>query len=187
MSPEEEQALDATLLRIAERHGHVSNLLQTLALAPEGLAAFADLGSYTAYGSHLTEKQRQLANVIAGKDVHYCWSHHAPLAMAAGVTEAQLMAIREGRIPRDLDTADSTVCEYALEIAASRRLPPRIMELLQSCFTPRQIVDIALLTVQAMSVAALSLALGVPLEPPETLALEQDWQRAKTGEVTKNG
>jgi hypothetical protein len=46
-------------------------------------------------------------------------------------------------------------------------------------FTPRQIVDIALLTSFSMAVADLALALEVPIEPPETLRFEQDWQQRK--------
>ena len=64
--------------------------MQTLALAPQGLAAFAALSSYTQCGSHLTEMQRQLAIIIAVRDVHYGWVHHEPLARAVGVTDEQL-------------------------------------------------------------------------------------------------
>ena len=47
LSAEDEADLDATIQKIAESHGYVSNLMQTLALAPQGLAAFATLTGYT--------------------------------------------------------------------------------------------------------------------------------------------
>lgn len=156
--------------------------MQTLALAPAGLAAFAALSTYTRYGSALTSLQRELAIMIAVRDVHYGRTHHEPLARAAGVTEEQLLLIREGRIPKDLPPAEHALCDYAFEISSGRRIPPRVAEAVHANFTPRQIVDIALLTSFAMTVAALAMGLDVPIEPDETLQFEQEWQqRASAG------
>ena len=185
LSAEDEAELDATLLTIADSHGYVSNLMQTLALAPPGLTAFAALSSYTQYGSHLTPLQRELASLVAVRDVHYGWAHHAPLALTAGVTEEQIMLLREGRVPRDLPPAEHALCDYAFEITAGRRVPPRVAEGMHACFTPRQIVDVALLTAYSMAVAALALGLEVPIEPPETLQFELEWQQHRVAGVTE--
>ncbi|HBK08417.1 MAG TPA: hypothetical protein DDZ81_21630 [Acetobacteraceae bacterium] len=151
--------------------------MQTLALAPKGLAAFTALSTYTRYESELTPLQRELAIIIAVRDVHYGWTHHEPLARSVGVTEEQLMLIREGRVPKDLAPAEHALAAYAFEIAAGRRVPPRVAERIHANFTPRQIVDIALLTSFAMAVAALAMGLEVPLEPQETLQFELEWQQ----------
>ena len=155
--------------------------MQTLALAPEGLAAFAALSSYTRFGSQLTPQQRELAILIAVRDVHYGWTHHEPLARAAGLTEEQLLLIREGRVPKDLSPAEHALADYAFEITAGRRVPPRVAEGVHAHFMPRQIVDIALLTSFSMALAALALGLEVPIEPPETLQFELEWQQHKDG------
>jgi alkylhydroperoxidase family enzyme len=180
LSAEDEAGLDATLQQIADSHGYVSNLMQTLALAPRGLAAFAALTTYTRRSSALTERQRQIAIVIAVRDVHYCWTHHAPLARAAGVTDDQLERLREGRTPRDLSSTDRALCEYAFEIAAGRRVPARVAEQMHAHFTPQQIVDIALLVAHSLSVAALALGLDVPMETPDVLQFELDWEQSRT-------
>lgn len=153
--------------------------MQVLALAPEGLAAFAGLSAYARYGSKLTELQRELSIIIAVRGVHYAWAHHEPLARAVGVTEEQSLLIREGRTPKDLPSAEHALCDYAFEITAGRRLPPRVAEAMHANFKPRQIVDIALLTSYAMSVAALAMGLEVALEPPETLQFELEWQQRR--------
>ena len=150
--------------------------MQTLALSLDGLRPFADLGEYCRFGTELTELQRELTIVIALRDVHYGWTHHAPLARAAGVTDEQLALIREGRSPRDLAPADYAVSDYAFEITAGRRIPPRVADALHRHFRPRQIVDIAMLTAYYMAVAALVIGLDVELEPAETLAAERAWQ-----------
>ncbi len=183
----DEANLDATLHQIAATRGYVSNLMQTLALAPDGLRPFAALGEYCRFGTLLTEQQRELAIVIALRDVHYGWNHHAPLARAVGITEEQLALIREGRTPRTLEPAEHALCDYAFEVNACRRIPPRVAEALHEHFKPRQIVDIALLSAYYMAVAALAIGLDVEIEPPETLQLEQEWQRnalAKTDEAS---
>jgi alkylhydroperoxidase family enzyme len=181
LSAEDEADLDATIQTIAEGHGYVSNLMQTLALAPRGLAAFAALTGYTRFESHLTELQRQLAILVAVRDVHYGWTHHAPLARAVGVTDGQMLLLREGRVPKDLTAAERALCDYAFEITAGRRVPQRVAEEVHVHFSPRQIVDIALLTSCSMAIAALALGLEVPIEPPETLQFELEWQQRKMG------
>ena len=181
LSAEDEAALDATIQTIAESHGYVSNLMQTLALAPAGLAAFAGLSTYTRYSSELTPLQREMAIIIAVRDVHYGWTHHEPLARAVGVTQEQLLLIREGRVPKDLAPAEHALCDYAFEITAGRRVPQRVAEAVHENFSPRQIVDIALLTSFAMATAALAIGLEVPMEPPETLQFELEWQQNRAG------
>jgi alkylhydroperoxidase family enzyme len=90
-----------------------------------------------------------------------------------------LRLIHDGRIPKDLGPADKAVCEYAFEIAAGRRIPQRVAEAMHAHFSPRQIVDAALVTVQAMSAAALAIALEVPVEPPETLEFARQWHQRR--------
>ncbi|MEI7713026.1 MAG: carboxymuconolactone decarboxylase family protein [Rhodospirillales bacterium] len=154
----------------------MSNLMRTIAHAPGGLRPFAAFGEYCRYGTQLTEKQRELAILVVLRDVSYGWHHHAPLGLAAGLTQEQLALIREGRAPRDLDPIELTLCEFAFEITAWRRPPPRIEEAVHGFFSPRQIVDFALLVSYYMSVAAMSIVLDVGLEAPEVFLREQAWQ-----------
>jgi alkylhydroperoxidase family enzyme len=177
LSPFDEAGLDATIRRIVDVRGYVSNLMQTLALAPRGLAAFAALDTYTRYGSALTERHKQIATVIAVRDVHYGWTHHAPQALAAGVTEDQLQRLREGRTPHDMPSSDRALCDYAFEITSGRRVPARVAEQMHAHFSAPQIVDIALLIAHTMSVAALAIGLDVPIETSDVLQFELDWQQ----------
>ncbi len=172
----DDPGLEDTLGQIVASRGYVSNLMRTVAYAPDGLRALAAFGGYCRYGTELTERQRELAIVVALHDVRYGWQHHAPLAQAAGLSEAQLLLIQAGRVPRDLDAPEFALCEFAFEITACRRVPPRIEEAVQQLFSPRQIVDIVLLTSYYMAVAAMTIALDVQIEPPEVLQLEQAWQ-----------
>lgn len=153
--------------------------MQILALAPDGLIPFAALGDYCRFGTMLSELQRELVIVVAIRDVHYGWTHHEPLARNAGITDEQLLLIRDGRTPRSLAPAEYALCDYAFEITAGRRIPPRVAEALHTHFNARQIVDVALLTSYYMAVAALAIGLEVSVEGPDALKIEQDRQRAR--------
>lgn len=172
-------ALESTLADIETSRGYVSNLMQTLALAPAGLKPFAALGEYCRFGTMLTERQRELVIIVAIRDVHYGWTHHEPLACAAGITEEQLLLIRDGRTPRTLPAAEYALCDYAFEITAGRRIPPRVAEALHAHFNARQIVDIAMLTAFYMAVAALAIGLEVSVEDLDALRIEQERQRMR--------
>jgi alkylhydroperoxidase family enzyme len=148
-------------------------------LAPDGLRPFAALGRYCRFGTLLTEMQRELVIIVAVRDVHYGWPHHEALARATGITEEQLLLIREGRTPRSLPPAEYALCDYAFEITAGRRIPPRVAETLHEHFNARQIVDAALLTAYYMAVSALAIGLEVPAEEPAVIALEQERQRSR--------
>lgn len=92
-----------------------------------------------------------------------------------------MLLIREGRVPKDLPAAEHALCDYAFEITSGRRVPQRVAEVVHDNFSPRQIVDIALLTSFSMAAAALALGLDVQIEPPETLQFELEWQQQHAG------
>jgi 4-carboxymuconolactone decarboxylase len=175
--------LEETFHEIALSRGYVSNLMRTIAHAPGGLRPFAAFGAYCRYGTELTPLQREIAILVVVRDVAYGWQHHAPLGLAAGLTEDQLRLIREGRSPRDLDPPELALCEFAFEITAWRRPPPRVEEVVHTYFTPRQIVDFSLLTSYYMAFAAMAIVLDVNLEEPEVLRQEQEWQARYGGET----
>ena len=151
--------------------------MRTIAYAPDGLRPYAALGHYCRYGTELTERQRELAILVAVKDVTYCWQHHAPLARATGLSDDQIQSIRQGRVPRDLSPADTAACQFAFEVAAFHRAPPYLEEEIQKHFSSRQILDLTLLTSYYLSVAAIAITMDVPIEDPQFLLREQAWQQ----------
>lgn len=176
LSTEEQAELDETIQKIVDSHGYVSNLMQTLALAPAGLSAFVDLGLYTRHETHLTPRQRLLAILTAVKDVYYGWAHYAPMAKAAGITEEQLTLIKQGRIPQDLPEAEAVLCDYAFEVSSGRQIPQRLAQSIHANFNPRQIVDLAMLTAHSVAMTALVVGLQVSVESEETLKFEMQWE-----------
>lgn len=166
--------------RIAASRGWVSNAMRALSAAPEGLKVFSAVGHYGRYGTELTEMQRELAILVVARSVPYAWAHHAPLGAQAGISQAQLDAIRAGTTPGDLDPADCALCDYVFALLAGRGIPPAVAATLNRHFSPRQITDISLIAGYYLALGTMLLAFGVEVEPPEELAIELEWQRGRS-------
>jgi alkylhydroperoxidase family enzyme len=166
-----------TFRKVAASRGFVSNLLRSLGHAPQGLGLYTALGHYGRYGTELTEIQRELVICIMGRNVAYAWAHHAPMAVQAGLSEAQMAAIKEGRTPEGLSEANHALCEFTFAFGTLQGVPQERWDALNRHFSPRQATDIALLAAYYLAAASLIVGMGVETEPPEVLAIEVAWQR----------
>lgn len=163
--------------KVAASRGFVSNLLRSLGHAPQGLSLYTALGHYGRYGTELTEVQRELVICLMGRNVPYAWAHHAPMAVQAGLSEAQMETLKSGRTPDGLPDADRALCEFVLAFGTLQGVPGERWDALNRHFTPRQATDIALLAAYYLAAASLIIGMGVQLEPPDVLAIEVAWQR----------
>jgi alkylhydroperoxidase family enzyme len=176
-TPETAPETASVFKAVAASRGWVSNLLTSLGHAPEALSRFSAVGHYGRYGTELNERQRELVICIVGRNIPYAWAHHSPLALDAGVTEAELGAIKAGRTPDGMDAADSALCDFAFAVAAFGGTPAGTWQAVQRSFTPRQATDIAMLAAYYIAAGALIMGLSVKVEPPEVLAIEREWQK----------
>jgi 4-carboxymuconolactone decarboxylase len=168
--------------RVTESRGWVSNLMRALAHAPEGLQRYAALGHYGRYGTELTELQRELVILATVRGVEYGWTHHGNLARQIGVTDAQLEALKQGRVPDDLGPAERALCDYVFAVTTLRGVPEPVLRGMLQHFTARQVVDVALLSAYYMAAGALIVGLDVELEGPELLRTELEWQKRTLAE-----
>ena len=165
--------------KVQASRGWVSNLMRTVAHTPEGLRHYSRLGHYCRYETELTEIQRELAVVTTVRGVEYGWIHHAGLARQIGITDAQLDAIKAGRVPEDLPKPDQAVCAFVLEFSSFKGVSQAVLDELRVHLGSRQIVDIALISAYYLAAGAFLVGFDVELESPETLQLELDWQTSQ--------
>jgi alkylhydroperoxidase family enzyme len=93
------------------------NIFRTLAHAPKALAAFLAWGSYVlSRRNALPERERELAILRVGFNCGsgYEWTQHREIGLAAGLTEAEILAIKQG--PEEpawgaIDRAILTACD----------------------------------------------------------------------------
>jgi 4-carboxymuconolactone decarboxylase len=167
----------ASFERLQQSRGWISNLMRSIAHAPEGLNRFQAVGHYARYDTQLTEAQKELVICATVRGVPYGWEHHAPLAKNCGVTDAQLAAIKQGEVPADMSEPDRAVVRYTLEFSSFKGVSRETTDEALRHFSERQIVDMSLTSAFYLAAGSLIIGLEVQLEGPEALRTEQDWQR----------
>ena len=165
--------------RLEASRGWISNLMRSIAHAPEGLQRYQALGHYARYDTDLSEAQKELVVCATVRNVSYGWEHHAPLAKQCGVTDGQLALLKNGEIPPDLPPGDQALCRFTFEFSSFKGVPQETATELLQHFTERQVVDMALISAFYLSAGALIIGLDVELEGQDSLNREQDWQRQR--------
>lgn len=166
---------------IMATRGFVSNALSSIGHAPEGLRHLARLGAYTKYQTDLPERLRELCILCAARGVAYAWSHHSALAMQAGIPQAAVDDIGEGRVPASLPPQEQAIASFILEAFSAQSVGAATFTELARHFTPRQITDIALSATYYLALGTMVRAFGVQMETPAVLQVEKDWQKKKAG------
>ena len=91
----------------------------------------------------LPEDIRELAicRVAVLNKAWYEWKHHAPIALAAGISEESLHSLKSDEA-RGLHEKQKTVVEYTDAMTKHIRVPDALFDKLRSLFTEREIVEI---------------------------------------------
>lgn len=179
--PDESPELAAAFAEFRRTRGIVSNVMKSFAHAPRGLAAIVALGGYCRYQTELSERQREMVILITGRGVDYAWDHHAPLGLKAGLSEAELGAIRAGQVPQGLPDHDQALAEYVFAYAALAGVPAPVFDRLRAHFSPRQITDINIISGYYLMIAASIIGMEVTLDPASVRDAETRFHAARHG------
>jgi 4-carboxymuconolactone decarboxylase len=120
------------------------------------------LGAFIRYGSDIPGSVRELATCTVGRelDALYVWSSHVDLARNAGVPEATLSAVKEGR---PVEGDDQDLVHYVQVLVRNHRAPEELFQRLQSRFGPKGMLDLtATVGYYSMMAAVLN---GFEVEP----------------------
>src|SRR6202000_100572 len=81
------------------------NLLGTLVRHPDLTRAYLKFNAYLLMNSTVSARVREIAllRIVHRRDCPYLWSHHLPIAERAGLTAADIDAIRDGTVTGDED------------------------------------------------------------------------------------
>ena len=181
LPPPDESApeLAAVLAEIRASRGIVSSVMQSLAHSPEGLRRFAQLGEYARYGSSLSDRRRELVILLTGRGVPYAWAHHAPIGRRAGLTDAELDAIRAGEVPSTFDAADAALARVVLTLGPGKSVPDAVFGEARRYLSPREISDAVMIAAFFIMVATIISAMRIELEESDVIAAELERQRAR--------
>lgn len=99
------------LFALADAAGRLNGPFNALLFSPPVGTALAALGEAVRYGSVLTARVREAAvlAVAAHEDSDFERYAHEPLARAAGLSDQDLVALRDGQLPSAADPAGDPV------------------------------------------------------------------------------
>jgi 4-carboxymuconolactone decarboxylase len=119
LTPQQRAVFDAI---VSGPRGSVQGPLRVWLQSP-GLAARAQsLGQYARYDSLLPPHLSELAILVTARvwSSGFEWSHHAPIALAAGIPEAAVEAIGHARRFTFADPQMQAVFDFAVELQRDR-------------------------------------------------------------------
>ncbi|WP_457281720.1 carboxymuconolactone decarboxylase family protein [Polaromonas sp. P5_D5] len=115
MSPAQQAAADTL---IAGPRKAVFGPFIPLLRSPQLMGRIGDVGAYLRFESALDARIRELVTCVAARHTanQFEWLMHAPLAVAAGVSQATVDAIAEGRQPRELAADEAVALDLTFEV-----------------------------------------------------------------------
>lgn len=110
---------------ITDEDGRLVGPFAVMLLSPEVGDAVQRVGAGIRFSTSLTAREREfgILTVAAQARCDFEWLAHEPAARGAGITQPQLDAVRDGRIPDALPPREAAVCRLARMMAHDRSLP----------------------------------------------------------------
>jgi alkylhydroperoxidase family enzyme len=147
------------------------NLYRTLAHAPKALARFLPWGAYVlSRRNSLPARQREIVILRTGFlcKSGYEFAQHAEIGRAAGLTDAEIAAIKAGMAAGWSD-ADAALIRACDELHADQFVTDRTWADLRRHFDRKQCMDVVFTVGQYTQVSMMLNSFGVQLEAGQTL------------------
>ena len=129
-----------------ERGGKVGNVFRMLMHSPTGMNGWMDFFTAVRQRYELDPRSRELGilkvAVINGAD--YEFNAHAPVAMEAGVTQAEIDVLRTDKVPDSLTARDKAVLAYTEAMTRHIKVPDDVFAAVRSHFNERLLVELTL-------------------------------------------
>lgn len=141
------------------------NIFRMLLQAPTCVRGFMQLGGSILQRQALDPRLRELAilRVAALSRATYEWTQHVPIAKAVGASDAEVEAMREGRL-EGLDERAAAVVRFTEECVREVRVTDPTFDALRRHLPDREVAELTLAVGYYMLVARFLETLGVDLE-----------------------
>ncbi len=130
--------------RITRSRGEVTRPFELLLHAPELAERVADLGHVVRFGSHLADRDRELATLATGR-AHGCafvWDSHLETARAAGIDSETLAALEAGG--DGLGPREGLLVAFVTDLCTSGSVPLDTFDATRTLVGTRGVVELAL-------------------------------------------
>jgi alkylhydroperoxidase family enzyme len=162
---------DASHPKVREALGRLPDLriYRMVGHAETAFRPFLRLGGAILGQLELSPRLRELAilRVANLSSAEYEWVQHVSLALAAGVTQAQVEAVERGDVDGEVfDVREQTVLRFTTEAIQKVHVSDETFRAAEKQFTPREIVELLLTIGYYRMVATLLETTEVDLDPP---------------------
>ena len=166
MQPED-PALAAMFAEVRARGIEVPNVYRTLGHAPPMLRAWLDMAWKIRLDAKTPRSLRELVILRCSQvsGVNYEWAHHVPMALKAGVPQAQIDALKDWRTSGAFDAKEKAALRIADEVTRDGGASAEGMAELQALFPPDAQVELVLTASFYACVGRLLNSFAVELEP----------------------
>ncbi|MEQ8710764.1 MAG: carboxymuconolactone decarboxylase family protein [Rhodospirillales bacterium] len=116
-------------------------------VAPNVGDAVQNVGVAVRYNTSLSDRLREIGILAVGAafQANYEWYAHAPLAVKAGIAEAQLATLKAGDMPDGLGEDEQLAVRLARELVFDRRATEATMNAVISCLGEPATVELVVL------------------------------------------
>lgn len=169
MTPEQ-RAVAQTIM--SGPRGRLRGPFPALLRSPELADHAQRLGAYCRYGSSLRPNLSELAIIVTGKHwgAQFEFWAHASLALATGVPEAAVEAIRVGSVPGLTDPLEQLVYDFVTEYMQTHRIADATYQRALDGIGERGIVDLVAIvgyyTLVSMTLNVFEVEVPEGVEPP---------------------
>ena len=164
-NPDDPQ-LKAMFDEVLSKWPHVPNLYRVLGNSPDMLRAWLDIAWPLRTKATTSRRLRELM-ILRGARISgtaYEWAHHVPMALAAGIDQAEIDALFEGQNADTFSAAEKAALRLAEEMTAGPAASPDCMEALKQFYSDAEIVELTLTAGFYVCVGRVLKSLQVPLE-----------------------
>ena len=152
------------------------NIFRTLAHAPKALTAFLGWGSYIlSRRNALSPRERELAILRTGFNcgAGYEWTQHRAIGLEAGLTETEILAIKQGADEPSWSAIDRAILSACDELTSNFHVSDAAWAAL-SPLGDKARMDLVMTVGQYTQVSMMLNSFGVQLDPGQALDPDLD-------------
>lgn len=149
---------------LAGPRGNLGGPFNVLLRSPETGDQIQSFGASMRFLTSMSAKLREMAIIITARHwtSHFEWYAHAPAARQAGLDEAIVQAIAEGKRPAKMTSEETTVYNFATEILTAKQVSDPTFAAAKQLLGEKGVVDLTALMGYYQLV---SMLLNVDLHP----------------------
>jgi len=170
LSPEQKEVATGVLKQSSAGLGGPYAMLIT---SPELLKRYLSMTEYLRQKTSLPHRLNEMAILLEARiwDAQYEWWAHEPLARKAGVPDAIIAAIKDGKRPEVMQQDEAAVYDVVTELLSTKKLSDVTFSKAKQILNEQQVVDLVAVAGFYMMVSAVVAAgrVGIPNGGPEPM------------------